>query len=349
MFNYKKLILLVLLPFVLCSREIETFYGIIEVDEPVLLELIDSPPLQRLKLIHQYGVSYYTTHREEYNRFDHSIGVFTILRMKGASLEEQIAGLLHDVSHTAFSHVGDWIFGKENKEKDYQTQIHSHYLRQSGLEKILNKYQITSDEILPKEELFPRLENALPNLCADRIDYNIQGAYHQGFLTKEEALTLFKDLQFKDKCWVSSKIELVKKITKFSLFMTLNCWGSAENYVTSRWLADAILRGIEIKLLTYDDIHFGTDQEIWDLLLYSDDPTIYQKMGMIFNASLYFSLVDPLNAHLIVKSKFRGINPWIIVEGTSHRLTELDSEIKKEYLQIKQLMENGWAIRLQSN
>ena len=28
----------------------------------------------------------------------------TILRKNGASLEEQIAGLLHDVSHTVFSH-----------------------------------------------------------------------------------------------------------------------------------------------------------------------------------------------------------------------------------------------------
>lgn len=55
--------------------------------------------------------------------YDHSMGVFVILRARGAPLEEQIAGLLHDVSHTAFSHVGDWVYGKENQDKDYQNDV----------------------------------------------------------------------------------------------------------------------------------------------------------------------------------------------------------------------------------
>lgn len=85
------------------AEMVESFYGPIEVNEPVLLELIKCPAFQRLKHIHQYGVAYYTTHQEEYNRFDHSVGVFAILRKNGASLDQQISGLLHDVSHTVFS------------------------------------------------------------------------------------------------------------------------------------------------------------------------------------------------------------------------------------------------------
>ena len=119
----------------LFSATILTFYGVLEVEEPVLLELIDSQAFQRLKSIHQYGVSYYTTHREEYTRYDHSLGVFAILRLKNASLEEQIAGLLHDVSHTVFSHVGDWIF----QENEYQDLIHSDFLERYGLGDILRK------------------------------------------------------------------------------------------------------------------------------------------------------------------------------------------------------------------
>jgi hypothetical protein len=52
------------------GKPIETFYGAIAVEEPVLLELIESSAFQRLKYIHQYCVSYYTTHREEYTRYD---------------------------------------------------------------------------------------------------------------------------------------------------------------------------------------------------------------------------------------------------------------------------------------
>ena len=34
-----------------------------------------------------------------------------LLAKKGASLTEQIAGLIHDVSHTVFSHVIDRVVG----------------------------------------------------------------------------------------------------------------------------------------------------------------------------------------------------------------------------------------------
>ncbi len=56
------------------SGEIETFYGKILVEEPIILDLINSKAMQRLKGVHQYGDAYYTTHREEYNRYDHSLG-----------------------------------------------------------------------------------------------------------------------------------------------------------------------------------------------------------------------------------------------------------------------------------
>lgn len=148
------------------------------------------------KKIHQYGVSYYTTYKEEYNRYDHSVGVFAILRMKGASLDEQIAGLLHDVSHTAFSHVGDWVFGNEQQDKSYQDLIHASFLEQSELGAILEKHGFKIEQILPNEELFPALECSLPNLSADRIDYNLQGAYYQGFLTYNEVQKVIQDVRY---------------------------------------------------------------------------------------------------------------------------------------------------------
>ena len=127
--------LVVFIQLPLFAAQIDTFYGPLEVDEPVLLELIESPAFQRLKGIHQYGVSYYTTHKEEYTRYEHSLEVFAILRINNCSLEEQISGLLHDISHTVFSHIGDWVFGKAHQEKDYQNSIHSVYLGKAASSK----------------------------------------------------------------------------------------------------------------------------------------------------------------------------------------------------------------------
>jgi uncharacterized protein len=337
--------LLCLLPITLSAAPIDTFYGVIEVEEPILLELIENPIFQRLKSLHQYGVGYYTTHREEYTRYAHSLGVFALLRAQGLSLEEQVAGLLHDVSHTVFSHVGDWIFGKEHQEKDYQNTTHAVFLEESGLGEILRKYHFTVDQILPTEESFPALECRLPNLCADRIDYNIQGAYYRGFITYEEAKTLFEGLQFTQGTWLHRDWELLKKLVRFSLFMTEHCWGSATNHLSSRWLADAILRGIDLGSISYEEIHFGTDQVIWDRLINHQDPLIRKKMEMLPQTEDYYRLVDPSDADLLVKSKFRGIDPWVLSEEGLVRLTTTDPILAQDYQSAKERIQRGWAIK----
>ncbi len=348
-FSSRLLIFFVCLSLELLGARVETFYGAVEVEEPVLIELINSPAVQRLKSIHQYGVAYYTTHHEEYTRFDHSLGVFAILKVKGASLEEQIAGLLHDVSHTAFSHVGDWVFEKEYQEDDYQSTIFRFYLAVSGIEEILNKHGFSVEQVLPKRNKFSMLEQSLPNLCADRIDYNIQGAFFQNFLTREEAQEFFNDLFFVEGKWLSTRKDLAAKLMRFSLFMTEDCWGSAQNYVTSRWLADAILHGLKIGLISWNEFHFGTDEVIWNKLRGSKDRLIQNRMGMLADPLQYYSLVEPSEATLLIKFRCRGIDPWILHDGNVLRLTSIDAELSEALQKTKEKAANGWPLKLHSS
>jgi len=345
-FSIYLLLLSCFLSLELFCEKVQTFYGDIEVQEPVLIELIHSPAMQRLKHIHQYGISYYTTHREEYTRFDHSLGVWAVLKRKGASLEEQIADLLHDVSHTVFSHVGDWVFKMQHLEEDYQTSIHERYLTQSGLEKILNHYGYTVEGVLPKREEFEMLEQPLPNLNADRIDYNIQGAYFQHFLTKEDALELFQDVYFEEGKWITNRKDLAAKLTRFSLFMTANCWTSAENNLRSTWLADAISQGMTIALLTWEDFHFGIDQDIWERLSQSPDPLIQNRMYKIAHAEDFYRCVEPSQATTFIPFKSRGIDPWIKQEDKIVRLTSLDTELAEAFNQMKETAARGWALEI---
>lgn len=333
----------------LFGEVIQTFYGEIEIEEPVLIELIHCPAMQRLKQIHQYGIAYYTkTHPEEYTRFDHSLGVFVILRLKNASLEEQIAGLLHDVSHTAFSHVGDWVYAKEHQEEDYQSSIHNAYLIRSGIEKILHRHGYEVEQVSPKREIFSRLEQPLPNLCADRLDYNIQGAYFQKFITKEEVGELLLDLAFENGKWVLTNQDLAAKLTCFSLSMTESCWGSAENFMTSKWLAQAISQGFEVGIISFDDFHFGTDQTIWDRLSSSQEPLIQKRMQMIFSSNQYLRLVAPTQANAFIKFKCRGIDPWIKKNGQVVRLTALNPTLREAFQRTKQRSMDGWPVEVLS-
>jgi len=80
----------------------DKLYAKVEITSPVLLELIKSKSMQRLKKIAQHGIPNKYYHYAGGNRFDHCVGVMLLLKRLGTTEEEQVAGLLHDVSHTAF-------------------------------------------------------------------------------------------------------------------------------------------------------------------------------------------------------------------------------------------------------
>lgn len=69
-------------------------YGDVEISEPVLLEIINSPTLQRLKDIDQAGYFEPYFPGTCHSRFEHSVGVCSLLKKYGAPIEEQIAGLI---------------------------------------------------------------------------------------------------------------------------------------------------------------------------------------------------------------------------------------------------------------
>ena len=84
---------------------VDSVYGMIQIDDPAVRALIASPSLQRLKEIDQAGfLTPFRPEEDKITRFEHSVGVYVLLKLYGASLEEQVSGLIHDVSHTAFSH-----------------------------------------------------------------------------------------------------------------------------------------------------------------------------------------------------------------------------------------------------
>jgi hypothetical protein len=96
-------------------------FGRQRVEEPVLLELLETDVVRRLAGVHQAGASYLVRPGRDVMRFEHSVGVMLLIRQLGGDLSEQVSGLLHDVSHTAFSHVLDRVHRR--KDEDYHERL----------------------------------------------------------------------------------------------------------------------------------------------------------------------------------------------------------------------------------
>src|SRR3954462_8272027 len=91
-------------------------YGEAEVNDPGGGALIVCPTCRRLEGIKQAGPSALAFPFKTVTRFEHSLGVHILLRTLGAGLREQVAGLLHDISHTAFSHAVDFVFSSDEQD-----------------------------------------------------------------------------------------------------------------------------------------------------------------------------------------------------------------------------------------
>lgn len=92
-------------------------HGFINIQHPLVFDLIEHPFFQRLRNIRQLGLTYLVYPGANHTRFQHALGAvhlmssaITVLRSKGHHITDQeaeaatVAILLHDIGHGPFSH-----------------------------------------------------------------------------------------------------------------------------------------------------------------------------------------------------------------------------------------------------
>jgi uncharacterized protein len=326
---------------------VHTIYSDIEVTEPVLIDLFNSNTMERIKHIHQYGATdYVIPQNKEYTRYEHCVGVWALLRMYGACLEEQIAGLLHDASHTVFSHVGDILFEHTSVYNSYQDDIHQWYLEQQHIDALLQQHNLSLEAVLHKSGNHHMLEQDLPDICADRLEYNLQAGLLTDLLTLDDIHHILENLKYHDGIWFFTDAECAKKLALVSLFNTEFVWGGPQDHFINENMANALKRALHIGLLTNDDIHFSVDNIVWNTLHTSTDPIIIECMHNIMHYKKMISITDVDSSDFVVKSKFRGLDPLVATAHGLQRLTTLDDDYKCEYNRVKQQVTQGWGVRL---
>ncbi|HEU5174032.1 MAG TPA: HD domain-containing protein, partial [Gemmatimonadaceae bacterium] len=88
--------------------------------DPLALELVATPPFQRLRYVRQLGLAHLVYPGATHTRFEHALGAYHLARRALNLLEERrefdriardecditrVAALLHDLGHYPFSHA----------------------------------------------------------------------------------------------------------------------------------------------------------------------------------------------------------------------------------------------------
>ena len=300
----------------------DTLYGKTVVNERILVELIRSPSVQRLKDISQYGIPDPYYHMKNYSRYEHSLGVMILLHRLGVSLEEQVAGLLHDVSHLAFSHVIDFLYGQGKKGiEDHQDSIHTAYIRQTEIPFLLKKHGFTLGNIFSYDD-FPILEKNQPEICADRVDFALREFKY--WLNPPIVEQCLKSLMVFKNQLVFNSVQSAWLFAVNYLELQTRHWGGYEAMMRYYLFSKVLQRAIENKEISKKDL-FGSEKPIIGCLEKSPDKKIREILILLRKKIL--PPIKPTEGKNIYK-KFRHVDPPVLYKNSVKKL----SRLKPEYL-----------------
>ncbi|MFO0951814.1 MAG: HD domain-containing protein [Isosphaeraceae bacterium] len=247
------------------------------VDDPDLIALIECPTFQRLKRIRQAGPSAFAFPFKTVSRFEHSLGVYVLLRRLGACRREQVAGLLHDVSHTAFSHAVDFVFSSE--EQDHHEELKPVFLKRPDLVAALARMGFRPEEFYD-DSVYPLLERPLPWLCADRLDYFLRDSLACGVTSREAADRVLAHVTVMDQTIVFDDPVVAREAVALFAEMNRDWWASLiESYIYNEF-ADALREGLRLGALTQADL-YEDDGHVLARLRAASSPLIEAKLDHI--------------------------------------------------------------------
>jgi HD superfamily phosphohydrolase len=321
----------------------DPIYGSFEVDEPVVAELLDSKAMRRLSKIGMYATRFPCVNfTDKISRLEHSIGVFLLLRKHGATIEEQIAGLIHDASHSAFSHLIDRVVYDDETlgaSGEYGDKIRTRYIAESGIQEILEKHGFDPAYIVDDSH-FMMKELPLPDVCADRLDYTLRdllpGRNFDGWTTPEGVRVISDSLTVTDGRFAFKTLTSARRFARLYSYMDRTLWGSYDAaklyHVLSRALRMAMGKGV----LKFADLYEYGDEEVIDILRRAKDPEIEGLLSILDLPPAEFARYPFGDGKYVVK--VRRVDPLFIDSGRARRYSERDKQYAASLASLPKFM-----------
>lgn len=172
----------------------DPIHNFIHVEDPIILDLINTPEFQRLRRVKQLGITSSVFHGAEHSRFGHSVGVYELARRITERFEQYysdvwdpkerlltlVAALLHDIGHGAFSHTFEHLFHTDHEAMTREiitgdTEIHR------VLAQVSPDFPNKVASVIAKTYENPQVVQLISSqIDVDRMDYLLRDAYFTG-------------------------------------------------------------------------------------------------------------------------------------------------------------------------
>ncbi|MCG3087027.1 HD domain-containing protein [Sporosarcina cyprini] len=165
----------------------------IHVRDQVIWDVIGTREFQRLRRIRQLGTTYLVFHGAEHSRFQHSLGVYEIVRriiddgFSGRAEwndEERLvtlcAALLHDLGHGPFSHAFEKVFSLDHEQFTQRILVGDTEVN-AVLRKVSPDFPQKVADVIGKTYPDKLVVSMISSqIDADRMDYLQRDAYYTG-------------------------------------------------------------------------------------------------------------------------------------------------------------------------
>jgi HD superfamily phosphohydrolase len=319
----------------------DSVYGLVAIDEPVLLDLMASQAMQRLRGVLQHGITALIGITTPVTRFDHSVGVMLLVRRLGGSLEEQIAALMHDVSHTAFSHVIDYVVDGHTSQSYHEEWKEAH-LAASDVPDVLARSGYAWRDFLHEVD-YALLEQPAPRLCADRLDYFLRDSRDLGLSTLDQIHHALAHLIVHAGRSGVDDVEVARWLAYTYIAADQASWANFREVGLYEVTAQAIKAAMQLRAITEDDF-WGTDEQLWRKLRAIDDGGVQHWLRSVSPATRFEWDAGQPTFH--VSTKLRTIDPDVLIDNQYATLSTLDADFARYRVEYLHSNSGQWPVRV---
>jgi HD superfamily phosphohydrolase len=290
-------------------------YGEVAIGDRAVLEVVNTPTFQRLRGVRQAGPSAIAFPFKNVTRFEHSLGVYQLLGRLGAGFQERVAGLLHDISHTAFSHAVDFLVTSE--EQDHHESLKPVMLDRPDLARAIEKLGFRPRDFYD-DTRYPLLERPLPLLCADRLDYFLRDGLACKVLTPSDTDQILSHLAVIDATIVITDLAVARRAAALFDQMNRDWWASPTEAFIYNEFADVLREGFRRAIIDEADL-MTEDEQVLAKLDASASTLIATKLAQIRRFDP--SRVEGYRPRVVPKA--RWLDPPVQVGEGFRRMSEL--------------------------